>query len=150
MSDTLLYIILFLGWSLIGFIFVGVAIYTKRYQRKKEMNERCLTSGKIVDIVERVHHSGRGGTSRCYVPVIEFSANNQAYRLENENGVRERDKIELGKSVDVMYDESDPKHFHLTEDDSNETAANSLLRFGVILIAGAAVLDIVCYIYRVF
>ena len=129
MSDEMLYLILFLGWSLIGFIFIGVALYAKNYQHKKEIIECSLASGKIVDSIEKKHHS-RSGTVRYYVPVIEFSANNTEYRLENENGSRDRDKIIIGKSVDVMYDPSDPTHFHLTEDDANEKSSNSLLRLG--------------------
>ena len=150
MSDEMLYLILFLGWSLIGFIFIGVALYTKRYQRKKEINEASLATGRIVDVIEKTHHSGRGGTVRYYVPVIEFSVNDKEYRLENENGSRERDKIIIGKDVDVMYDASDPTHFHLTEYDANEESSNSLFRFGLILVFGAVVLTVICYVYRIF
>ena len=150
MSDEMLYLILFLGQSLIGFIFIGVALYTKQYQRKKEIHECSLAMGKIVDIVEKKHHSGRGGTVRYYVPVVEFAANNVEYKLENENGSRERDEITIGKSVDIMYDPNDPTHFHLTEDEANEQASNRLLRFGLIIVFCAAILDVVCYIYHVF
>ena len=150
MSDAVYYLILFLGWSLAGWILIGVALYTKRYQRKKEENERSLVSGEIVDAVKKVHRPGRGGTTIYYVPVVEFTASGRLYRLENENGSREREKIIVGKSVDVMYDENDPTHFHLTEDDANETSSNSLLRFGVILIVGAAALDVLCAVFHVF
>ena len=150
MSDAMLYIILYLGFSLTGFIFIGVALYTKRYQRKKEMTEVSPAKGTIVDIVEKIHRSGKGGTVRYYVPVVAFSAKNKEYRLENENGNREPDKIGIGKTVDVMYDQSDPTHFHLTEDDANQTASGSLLRFGLIIVIGAAVLDIICYAFHVF
>ena len=51
MSDEMLYLILFLGWSLIGFIFIGVALYAKNYQHKKEIIECSLASGKIVDSI---------------------------------------------------------------------------------------------------
>ncbi len=47
MSDAVYYLILFLGWSLIGWILVGVALYTRRYQRKKEENERSLPLVKL-------------------------------------------------------------------------------------------------------
>ena len=70
--------------------------------------------------------------------------------MENENGSRDRDKIIIGKSVDVMYDPSDPTHFHLTEDDANEKSSNSLLWLGLILVIVAAVLSVICYIYHVF
>jgi len=47
-----------------------------------------------------------------------------------------------------MYDEHDPTHFHLTEDDANEVSSGSLMRFGLILIGGAAVLDLVCMYFH--
>ena len=83
------------------------------------------------------------------MPIVEFSASGRVCRLENENGHREKDKIIMGKSIDIMYDENDPTHFHLTEDDSNEVSSRSLLRFGLILVAGTAVLDVVCMYFHV-
>ena len=148
MSDEVFYLILFLGWSLIGWIFVGVAVHTKRYQQRKEETERTPVTGEIVDVVKKVHRSGRGVTVTYYVPVVEFTANQQTYRLENENGSREKEKIVTGKSVDILYDEHDPTHFHLTEDDANEVSSGSLMRFGLILIGGAAVLDLVCMYFH--
>lgn len=142
MSDTVSSLILFVGISLTGWIFVGVALYTKLYQKKKEQNERSLSSGQIVDLAEKVNTAGRGRPVRYYVPVVEFEANNQTYRLENENGYREKEKIILGKSVDVMYDSNNPTHFHLTEDDANETSSFSLMRLGLIIIGGAALLAV--------
>ena len=150
MSDLAFYLLLFLGWSLIGIIFVVVALITRNYQRKKEAVERSFAQGMIVDRVKKVHHSGRGGRVTYYVPVVEFTVNEKVYRLENENGSREEEKIVVGQPTDVMYDPADPTHFHLAEDDANETAYNSLLRFGLILIAGAAVLTYLSYAYHFF
>ena len=150
MSDLMASIIVFIGCSLTGWIFVGVAIYTERYQRKKEANERALASGKIVDSVQKVNTAGRGRHTVYYVPVIEFEANGQVYRLENENGVRHVEEIEIGKSVDVMYDSNEPAHFHITSDDANDTASASVMRIGIIIIIGAAVLAVVNYYYHIF
>lgn len=150
MSDTVGALILFLGVSLTGWIFVGVALYTRRYQKKKEQNERALSSGRIVDLAEKVNQAVRGRPVRYYVPVVEFEANHQIYRLENENGYRQKDKIILGKSVDVMYDANDPTHFHLTEDDANAASSGSLLRLGVIIIGCAAALTVFNHFYHLF
>lgn len=150
MSDLMASIIVFIGCSLSGWIFVCVAIYTERYQRKKEATERALASGKIVDSVQKVNTAGRRRPTTYYVPVIEFEANGQVYRLENENGVRHVEEIEIGKSVDVMYDPNEPAHFHITTDDANEKTSASIMRIGVIIIIGAAVLAIVNYYYHLF
>ena len=56
--------------------------------------------------------------------------------------MREKDKIIVGQSVDVMYDALDPTHFHITSDDANETGASSLMRYGVIWLIGDAALVI--------
>lgn len=150
MSAAVSSLILFLGCSLTGWIFVWVALYTKRYQEKKEQNERALASGQIVDLAEKVNTAGRGRPVRYYVPVVAFEANHQTYRLENENGYRDKDKIILEKPVDVMYDPGDPTHFHLTEDDANETSSHSLLRLGLVIIGGAAVLTVFNHFYHLF
>lgn len=142
MSDIATGFLAFGLLSIMGFVMIGVALYVKRYQRKKEENERELVSGTIVDAVEKINKAPRSRSVRFYVPVIEFTANGQVYRLENENGVREKDKIIVGKSVDVMYDAFDPTHFHITSDDANETGASSLMRYGVIWLIGDAALVI--------
>lgn len=150
MSEIVKSILLFLGCSLIGWIFVGVALHTRRYQQKKELEERTLTTGTIVDMVKKVNRAGRGRPVKYYVPVVAFEVNGHTYRLENENGLRKKDKIIIGKSVDILYDENDPTRFHLAEDDANEKSSESLLRLGVILIAVFAVLTVLNYFYHLF
>lgn len=142
MSDIATGFLAFGLLSIMGFVMIGVALYVKRYQRKKEENERELVSGTIVDAVEKINKAPRSRSVRFYVPLVEFTANGQVYRLENENGVREKDKIIVGQSVDVMYDALDPTHFHITSDDANETGASSLMRYGVIWLIGDAALVI--------
>ena len=150
MSDFAFYLTIFLVWSLMGFILIGVGIHTRRYQRKKEMTERTSVPGRIVDSVRKIHRAPRSRPSAYYVPVIEFTFGGQTYRLENENGKRDPDAIEIGKAVVVMVDPEDPMRFHLAEDDANEKGADSLIRYGVIWIAGAAVFEIVCMVFNVF
>jgi hypothetical protein len=148
MSDIMSSLIIFIGSSLIGWIFIGVAIYVNRYQRKKELTERELATGKIVDIVKKVHSNGRGGRITAYVPVVEFEVNGKIYHLENENGTRHLEEIEIGKSVDIMYDPDNPTHFHMTSADANETGSNSLIRFAIIIIIGAAILAVTNHYYH--
>ena len=150
MPEIVLVLIVFLGCSLTGWILVGVALHVRRYQRKKERDERAVAFGKIVDVKEKVRHAGRGGTVRYYVPVVEFEADHQVYRLENENGSRDRESVVIGASVDVKYDEADPTRFHLTEDDANVSDSDRLLRTGLIIIAGAAVLAVLGYLFRLY
>ena len=150
MSDIGYYLLAFGLWSLMGVILIGVGLHTIRYQRKKEAAERALTSGQIVEAVKQVHRGAKGGSVTYYVPVVEFRAGGQTYRLENENGSREQDSIIVGKMVDVKYDPAAPAHFHLTEDDANDTAGHSLIKWGVIWIVGAAALTAVCRIFGVW
>ena len=150
MPEIVLVLIFFLGCSLTGWIFVGIALHVRRYQRKKELNERSLTFGRIVEAAEKVHHRGRGGTIRSYFPVVEFEADGRTYRLENENGSRDRESVVIGRSVDVLYDPEDPARFHLADDDANVTGADSLMRMGMIIIAGAAVLTVLGAVFHLF
>ncbi len=144
MSHPAYYLLIFLIWSLMGFIMVGVGIHTLRYQRKKEAAERALVSGRIVDRVKKVKYTGKGHSAVYYVAVVEFRAEGDLYRLENENGSKTEDGIPVGKSVDVMYDPADPAHFHLTDDDANEKAARSLVKWGAVWVFAAAALTALC------
>ena len=148
MSELARYLLLFVCLSLTGVICVIVAITTRRYQRRKEETERSFAQGTIVDRVKKVRSSGRGGRATWYVAVVEFTAKERVYRLENENGSRDAEKIVIGQPVEVLYDAADPTHFHLADDDANETASRSLMRMGIMLIIGAAVLDVFFYVFR--
>ena len=100
-------IVLFLGCSLVGWVLVGVALHTRQYQKKKELNEQSPATGTIVDSVKKVQTAGRGHPVTYYVPVVEFEANQHAYRLEYENGNRHKENIVIGQTVDLMYDPKD-------------------------------------------
>ena len=151
MSDFAFYLTIFLVLSLMGFVLIGVGIHTRRYQRRKEMTERTSVPGRIVDrIMKTWHAGGRSHSVTYYVPVIEFTFAGRKYRLANENGLRDPAAIVIGKAVVVMVDPEDPARFHLAEDDANEKGADSLIRYGLIWIAGAAVFEIVCMVFNVF
>lgn len=144
------YLLFFAVLSINGLIFIGVGLHTVRYQRKKEENETESARGVIVDIAKKKTRPARGRSVTYYVPVIEFTAGEKLYRLENENGERQEDKITVGKEVRVMYDRREPEKFHLTEDDANDTSGRSLIRFGAILIAGSAAVTVAAWVFRVF
>lgn len=144
------YLLFFAVLSINGLIFIGVGLHTVRYQRKKEENETESARGVIVDIAKKKTRPARGRSVTYYVPVIEFTAGEKLYRLENENGERQEDKITVGKEVSVMYDRREPEKFHLTEDDANDTGGRSLIRFGAILIAGSAAVTVAAWYFRVF
>ena len=144
------YLLFFAVLSINGLIFIGVGLHTVRYQRKKEENETESARGVIVDIAKKKTRPARGRSVTYYVPVIEFTAGEKLYRLENENGERQEDKITVGKEVRVMYDRREPEKFHLTEDDANDTSGRSLIRFGAILIAGSAAVTVAAWYFRVF
>ena len=150
MSETALYLMALGIWSAMGFVLIGVGIHAKRYQRKKEMAETRPVTGKIVDVRTRVTHGQRTRRTRYYVPVVEFTVDGKTYRLENENGFRDRDRITVGGTVDVMTDPKDPERFHLTMDDSNTKDGDSVIRLGVIWVASAVALVIVCMALKVF
>ena len=144
------YLLFFAVLSINGLIFIGVGLHTVRYQRKKEENETESARGVIVDIAKKKTRPARGRSVTYYVPVIEFTAGEKLYRLENENGSRDRESVVIGRSVDVLYDPEDPARFHLADDDANVTGADSLLRMGMIIIAGAAVMTVLGAAFHLF
>ena len=150
MSETALYLMALGIWSAMGFVLIGVGIHAKRYQRKKELAETRPVTGKIVDVRTRVTRGQRTRRTRYYVPVVEYTVDGETYRLENENGFRDRDRITVGGTVDVMTDSNAPERFHLTMDDSNDKDGDSVIRMGVIWVAAAVALVIVCAALKVF
>ena len=148
MSDPGFYLLVFGCCSITGWICLGVGLHTLRYQRRKERREPAHATGRVVGAAKKVHTPYRGRPVVYYVPVVVFTAGEREYRLENENGHREEEKVGVGRRGDVLYDPEDPSHFHLADDDANEAGGKRLMRFGGALIAGAAVLTLVSWWFR--
>ena len=124
-------------------------------------NDRVITDSAEKTLVKYSISVGTGSSWEDYGfidrrEILDSISKKQTERIKellaekNENGSRNIEDIVIGRSVDVLYDENDPSHFHLADDDANEEAAHSLMRFGLIIIAGAAVLTVCNHVFHIF
>ncbi len=124
--------------SIVGWILLFMGIRSRREARLREDTEHTRTTGVIVDHVRKTIRTGRNGGSRVFwKPVIEFSAEGQDYHLEYGNFM-DREKYPVGKTIDILYDVSDPSRFHL-EEDPMFLRHGGAVPLGIIWIIGSAV-----------
>ena len=138
-------LIYFAMTSWFGWIFLFVGISAIRERRAREIREHTLTTGSIVDYVRKETKTKRGvGVS--WKPVIEFAANGRKYRLEYENNMLP-DGHPVGEAVAILYDLSEPSHFHLESDAAFYKGGGNLVKLGVIWIVACAALTIIFAVF---
>ena len=124
------------AWPL---LFAGIG--TLREVRQRNERENTRTTGVIVDYVNKVIRTGRSGRIDSWRPIVEYTADGQSYRVEYANSMS-RDQFPEGMSVDVLYDVSDPTHFHLADDPVFLTPGKGAIRVAVIWIVASAALTV--------
>ena len=124
----------FTGWIL---LFIGIS--SRRELRRRIEQEHTRTTGRIVDHVLRTPPTSNNSSRAYPVPVIEFSAEGQSYRLVYENRL-DPDSFPKGETVDVLYDVSDPTHFHLDADPVFCSCGKAAIKFSLIWILASAAL----------
>ena len=120
----------FFAWPL---LFAGVS--QRRESRRRNEQERSRTTGTIVEYVVK------SGATGGYRPVIEFTADGERLRLEYENPTN-REQYPVGAAVDVMYDVSNPSHFHLESDPVFARGGAGAIRIALIWIIASAALTV--------
>jgi|GEM_PF-1304426 len=131
----------FAGFSLTGWILLFVGLGALREQHGREEREYTRTTGRVVDYVRREMRAGRRGVSAFWRPVVEFTAEGQRYCLEYENRM-DQEQYPVGESIEVLYDVSDPAHFHLEEDLAFSRGGANMVRWGLAWIAASIALAI--------
>ena len=111
MNDLTMFCWMFFGiWSLVGVIFVAVALILRRARRRKA--ERCTMSATGV-VVELRHRRGRNGSA--YYPVGELEAAGKPVRLYSNYGSSPA-RYAQGQRVLVYYDADNPACFYIDGD----------------------------------
>ena len=131
----------FAAWLL---LFAGLS--QRRDSRRRNEQEYTLTTGNIVDYVQKETRAGRGGVNRRRYPVVEFTVGWQKYRLEYENQM-DQAKHPIGEPVGVLYDISDPTHFHLDSDPVFTDPGGGAIRIALIWIILSAVLTVALAVF---
>jgi len=125
---------------------LSAGIGTRRDSQRRSEQEYTRTTGVIVDYVCGEVRTGRSGRYTYWKPVVEFVAEGQIFRREYENRM-DREQYPVGKEVDILYDVSDPTHFHLAEDPVFTDPGGGAIRIALIWIVASAVLTIALAVF---
>jgi len=96
----------------------GVSWGSKRYQL---VSSGVPVPGRVVDRVEHEHVGTSVGTQyreseRSFHPLVEFvTTDGETVRIEGTTGRGDKEKIEIGKPVTVVYDPADPSQAVIAE-----------------------------------
>ena len=134
MSEMTLKVLLFFGISsFMGWILLFVGMGARRDRRRREETERASATGVIVDIVRREYPSGRSGTTVYWKPVVEFTAEGGPVRKEYDMRI-DPEAHAVGETVELLYDVSNPEHFHLEMDEAYHNGGATAMRVAIIWI----------------
>ena len=131
----------FTGWLL---FFAGVG--TRREVRRKKDAQYTQCVGTIVDYVRKEVPAGRSGTRVTWKPVVAFTADGRKLRAEYENSM-DRDQFPVGAEVGVLYNVSNPAHFHLEADPVFIDSGAGAMRVGLIWILASALLTVLLAVF---
>ena len=131
--------------SFIGWIMLFTGIGTRRDVQRRNDRERARTTGTIVDYVRKVRPMGRS-TRVSWHPVVEFTADGERCRLEYD-GYTDREQFPLGMELEILYDVSDPSHFHLEANPVYTNNGATAIRVAVIWILASAALTLILAVF---
>lgn len=135
----------FAASSWIAWMLLIMGLQTRRESRLRSEAEHTRTTGTIVDYVRGEHRYGKG-VNVYWKPVVAFTADGQTRRAEYENRM-DKERYPVGTEVDVLYDVSDPSHFHLEADPVFTDPGGGAIRISLIWILLSAVLTIALAVF---
>lgn len=136
----------FAATSWFAWILMFVGFQAKRESRRRSETEHTRTTGTIIDYARGEHRSGRRGVHAYWKPVVEFIADGQKYSAEYPNSM-DRERFPIGTEVDILYDVSDPLHFHLEADPVFTDPGGGAIRLSVIWIIASAALTFLLAVF---
>jgi len=136
----------FAATSWFAWMLMFMGFQTKRESRQRSETEHTRTTGTIVDYACGEHRSGRRGVHVYWKPVVEFIAEGQKYRAEYPNRM-DRKQFPIGTEVEILYDVSDPLHFHLEADPVFTDPGGGAIWLSIIWIAACAVLMLLLAVF---
>ena len=133
-----------LGAMAVFFIIAG--IQSLRYSRRRDAEQTGQTTGVVVD-ERKLQKRGRGTAPITYwYPVIRYTAEGREYESDYPVGFRLEEKLEVGSSVDVFYDPSDPEKYHIAGENADYRAGKHCVIGGLLGLVGAAAFALIAYL----
>lgn len=132
-----------LGGMAAFFIFAG--IYSLRYSRRRDEEQNAQTTGVVMDERKQQKRGRNTAPITYWYPVIRYTAEGREYENEYPVGLRLEEKLEVGSSVDVLYDPSDPEKYHIMGEDTDYRAGKHCVIGGLLGLVGAAAFAVIAY-----
>ena len=141
MSERLLsQLLLFALFSLGGWGIIGVGISGNIDMRRRMERERTRTTGEVVELVPSRKRARNGRDS--WHPLVAFRADGQERRLESPDAYWPG-QVNVGETVEILYDADDPSRFHLEKlQEIENTSGWVLIRSGIVWIVVAAIISL--------
>ena len=137
-------LLLFLGFSLMGWVSLIYGVLRDRWFRRKLERETEQAEGTIVRYTVKTVSEGRYRTRKGYFPVLSFRVNGAEVEIQSKEELKPEEHPE-GSKVRLWFDPYEPKHLHMTEDDGK--LGDGMKRIGWFFILGAAVLSLVIGVF---
>ena len=137
MSSTLQAMIITLAiFALAGLFGLIESLGDRRKWLGREEDERTRTTGVIVGFAEERHRYRHRKPLKVhyvtvYYPIVRFQVDGVEYELKGAEIVP-RDKFREGQEVDLLYDSSNPTHFHLDRGDVEERSNRGAIIFALV------------------
>ena len=126
----------------VSVFFIGVGICSLRdFHRREKEQTGLTTTGVVVDERKRQKKGRNSGYITYWHPVIHYTAEGREYPVGQRLGTR----LEVGSSVDVFYDPSDPEKYHLAGDMADYRAGKHCIAGGLLGLVGAAAFAFYAY-----
>lgn len=125
--------------------FIIAGIYSLRYSRRRDAEQTSQTTGVVVDERKQQRRGRNTAPITYWYPVIRYTAEGREYESEYPVGFRLGEKLEVGSSVDVFYDPSDPEKYHIAGDEADYRAGKHCLVGGLLGLVGAAAFALIAY-----
>ena len=136
MSDNMSAALVILFFAVIaGITMILVGFQARNAHRRMVQKQSAATTGTIVDRVEKHAHNPRAASISYWVPVIRYVVDGQEYSEECRIGSDDEQKIVIGRTVEVLYDPSDPRQYHTPDDVGDEVAGKRFIIIGAVIIA---------------
>ncbi len=132
-------LLLFLGFSLCGWVSLIYGVFRNRWFRRKLERETEQAEALIVRYKVRDVSAGRYRTRKGYFPLLRFPAGGDEVEIQSKEELKPEEHPE-GSSIRLWFDPYEPRHLHMTEDD--EHLGDGMKRIGWFFILGSAVLSL--------
>lgn len=136
----------FAAISWVAWLLLIIGLQTRMESRQRSEDEHTRTTGTILDYVRTEHRFGKSDVNVYWKPVVEFTADGQTHRAEYPNSM-DKVRYPVGAKVDILYDVSDPSHFHLEADPVFTDPGGGAIRISLIWILLSAVLTIALAVF---